>query len=138
MSKSAPSDKDAGFKRANEISSSMLGMPGYADDSMLFVVRFANKLKTRLSQRDHDQFWKSLDAMTKASARPAEEFGGVEGRAQHVSELRQATLESVKDYPDLVQEFDHFCSVSRAQFKKYRGEAPSASSSSTPATSETS
>jgi hypothetical protein len=100
--------------------------------------RLTSLPQTRLSQKDHDQFWKSLDAMTKASARPAEEFGGVEGRAQHVSELRQATLESVKDYPDLVQEFDHFCSVSRAQFKKYRGEAPSASSSSTPATSETS
>jgi hypothetical protein len=57
MNKSASSDKDAGFKRANEISSSMLGMPGYADDSMLFVVRFANKLKVSPCSITFPQKW---------------------------------------------------------------------------------
>lgn len=38
-------DVEGGSKRAAEVSEAMLGMPGYADDSMFFVVRYAEKAK---------------------------------------------------------------------------------------------
>lgn len=49
MSKAPP--PDAGSKRAAEVSEAMLGMPGYADDSMFFIVRYAERCKVRAANR---------------------------------------------------------------------------------------
>ena len=38
-------DIEGGSKRAAEVNEAMLSMPGYADDSMLFVGRYGEKAK---------------------------------------------------------------------------------------------
>ncbi|KYK56541.1 hypothetical protein DCS_03541 [Drechmeria coniospora] len=41
-------EAEAGSKRASELSEAMLGVPGYADDSMFFVVRYGDKAKVSI------------------------------------------------------------------------------------------
>lgn len=42
------SEPDSGMKRAAEVSEAMLSVPGYADDSMFFTVRYGHKAKVVL------------------------------------------------------------------------------------------
>lgn len=38
-------DPDAAFKRAADFNDNFLGLPGYADDSMLFCLRYGDKAR---------------------------------------------------------------------------------------------
>lgn len=38
-------EPDSGMKRAAEVTDAMLGVPGYADDSMFFTVRYGHRAK---------------------------------------------------------------------------------------------
>lgn len=38
-------EPDSGMKRAAEVTDAMLAVPGYADDSMFFTIRYGHKAK---------------------------------------------------------------------------------------------
>jgi len=40
-------EPESGSKRAAEFNEAMLGVPGYADDSMFFLVRYGERAKVR-------------------------------------------------------------------------------------------
>lgn len=42
-------DENGGIKRAKEFGDAMLNIPGYADDSMFFIVRYIANAKVRVN-----------------------------------------------------------------------------------------
>ncbi|KAL7923301.1 hypothetical protein ACQKWADRAFT_290503 [Trichoderma austrokoningii] len=50
-------------QRASEITSAMLNVPGYADDSMLFMMRYGALAKETLRKADWDEFQLRTTAM---------------------------------------------------------------------------
>ncbi|UKZ87343.1 uncharacterized protein TrAFT101_003151 [Trichoderma asperellum] len=60
---SSPSGSTGASQRASEINSAMLNVPGYADDSMLFVMRYGALAKETLRKVDWDEFQLRLSAM---------------------------------------------------------------------------
>lgn len=139
-------DQQDAWARAAEVSDSMLGMQPYADDSMFFIMRYADKAKAsctyptfpnrlsraRLSQsltrresqktmrsKDHAQFMEAIQGMMELWRKPAEAVGGAQERARKAAELRQRSLDLVKDFPELERDFDRFVTASRATMRAF-------------------
>ncbi|KID92783.1 hypothetical protein MGU_00372 [Metarhizium guizhouense ARSEF 977] len=112
------SEPDSGMKRAAEVSEAMLSVPGYADDSMFFTVRYGHKAKETLRKCDYDELMETLNKMTalwsKSGGGGAKPEPGAEERHAQIMELRRHCLEIIKDFPDLVRDFDRFRASSKA------------------------
>ncbi|KAL7814867.1 hypothetical protein V8C26DRAFT_140043 [Trichoderma gracile] len=52
-------------QRAAEITSAMLSVPGYADDTMLFMMRYGTMARETLRKVDWDEFQVRLSALNK-------------------------------------------------------------------------
>ncbi|KAL7958374.1 hypothetical protein V8C34DRAFT_283191 [Trichoderma compactum] len=52
-----------GSQRANEVNSAMLNVPGYADDTMLFMLRWGSLAQATLRKVDYDEFLVRLSAL---------------------------------------------------------------------------
>jgi hypothetical protein len=48
--KSVDKSADAAVKRANDFGNSYLNMPGYADDTMFFILRYGHKAEVYIPQ----------------------------------------------------------------------------------------
>ncbi|KAM0525314.1 hypothetical protein ACHAPE_000014 [Trichoderma viride] len=60
---SSPGSNSGASQRASEITSAMLNVPGYADDSMLFMLRYGASAKETLRKVDWDEFQLRISAM---------------------------------------------------------------------------
>ncbi|KHO01638.1 uncharacterized protein MAM_00639 [Metarhizium album ARSEF 1941] len=112
------SEPDSGMKRAAEVSEAMLSVPGYADDSIFFTVRYGHRAKETLRKRDYEELMETLNKMTvlwsKSGGGGAKPGPGAEERHAQMMELRGHCFEIIKDFPDLVRDFDRFHASSRA------------------------
>ncbi|OAA50646.1 hypothetical protein NOR_01096 [Metarhizium rileyi] len=112
------SEPDGGMKRAAEVSEAMLAVPGYADDSMFFTVRYGHKAKETLRKCDYDDLTETLHKMTELWSKNGEGGAkpepGAEARYAQIQELRKHCFEIIKDFPDLVRDFDQFHTSSKA------------------------
>ncbi|KKP05623.1 hypothetical protein THAR02_02264 [Trichoderma harzianum] len=54
-----------GSQRASEVNSAMLNIPGYADDTMLFMMRWGSLAQATLRKVDYDEFLVRLSALNK-------------------------------------------------------------------------
>ncbi|KAL6692823.1 hypothetical protein J3F84DRAFT_382416 [Trichoderma pleuroticola] len=54
-----------GSQRASEVNSAMLNVPGYADDTMLFMMRWGSLAQATLRKVDYDEFLVRLSALNK-------------------------------------------------------------------------
>ncbi|KAK0764731.1 hypothetical protein N5P37_002198 [Trichoderma harzianum] len=52
-----------GSQRASEVNSAMLNVPGYADDTMLFMMRWGSLAQATLRKVDYDEFLVRLSAL---------------------------------------------------------------------------
>ncbi|EHK23375.1 uncharacterized protein TRIVIDRAFT_220647 [Trichoderma virens Gv29-8] len=52
-----------GEQRASEVNSAMLSVPGYADDTMLFMLRWGSTAQATLRKVDYDEFQVRVSAM---------------------------------------------------------------------------
>ncbi|PNY25171.1 Uncharacterized protein TCAP_04895 [Tolypocladium capitatum] len=100
------SNVEDGSKRAAEVSEAMLGMPGYADDSMLFVVRYSEKAK---ACRPLPHLW-----VKSGGGGHTPQPGSPDERYARSAELRAHALDIVKDFPDLLRDFDRFTAACQA------------------------
>ena len=56
--KGADKSADAAVKRANDFGNSYLNMPGYADDTMFFILRYGHKAEVHiLKPRSNHRIW---------------------------------------------------------------------------------
>ncbi|KAH8729823.1 hypothetical protein BGZ61DRAFT_586316 [Ilyonectria robusta] len=108
------SGEDAeGSKRAADFHNAMLGT-GYADDSMLYVVRYVNSVKQKLRECDADEFMRCFGELNRLwSETQPEAPEGAASRYEKARELKQQALETIKDCPDLVRDFDRFTTNGR-------------------------
>ncbi|KAL6877386.1 hypothetical protein HDV57DRAFT_501249 [Trichoderma longibrachiatum] len=134
-------------QRAAEVASAMLSVPGYADDTMLFMMRYGTTARETLRKVDWDEFQARLSALNKhwfASRRRAAVDGEASctaaaagdgttttastaaaadavaaTEAQEATELRARTLELVQDFPPLVRDFDKFVDCTRIMAMRY-------------------
>ncbi|KAL7813218.1 hypothetical protein V8C44DRAFT_327865 [Trichoderma aethiopicum] len=136
-------------QRAAEVASAMLSVPGYADDTMLFMMRYGSTARETLRKVDWDDFQARLSALNKhwfASRRRTALDGDGEAsctatatgdgttttastaaaadavaatEAQEAAELRARTLELVQDFPPLVRDFDKFVDCTRIMAMRY-------------------
>ncbi|KAF7540792.1 hypothetical protein G7Z17_g12097 [Cylindrodendrum hubeiense] len=115
-SSSKSGEEPEGSKRASDFHNSMLGMPGYADDTMFFVVRYV--MSQKLRECDAEEFEKYSTELnilwSEAQPEAPEEDAS---RHERLQELKQQALEKIKDYPDLVRDFDRFTTNSQAVSK---------------------
>ncbi|KAH7175355.1 hypothetical protein EDB81DRAFT_750905 [Dactylonectria macrodidyma] len=113
---SKPSEENDGSKRAADFHNAMLTQPGYADDTMFFVVRFMNTVKQKLRECDAEEFFECYHQFNIlwGESQEAEAPGGSASRYERQQELRSRALEKIKDYPDLVRDFDRFLTNGRA------------------------
>ncbi|KAM4062728.1 hypothetical protein HRG_007551 [Hirsutella rhossiliensis] len=113
-------DADDGAKRAAEINEAMLGMPGYADDSLFFTVRYGERAKNTLRQCDWEEFQRTIDAITdlwiKAGGGGTQPEAGPppDQRSARAAELRAHAISLIGDFPDLVRDFDRFTASCQA------------------------
>jgi hypothetical protein len=114
----------AAAQRANDFNNSFMGMPGYADDSMFFVLRYGHQAETTMSKAEYQGFMADVHEYNKAvlhpDQTPAEGEGfqdSVAARSQNLKELREKALAWVKSYPSLERDFDRFTQSARATFK---------------------
>ncbi|CAM1502495.1 Fc.00g044790.m01.CDS01 [Cosmosporella sp. VM-42] len=107
-------DENGGVKRATEFHDAMLGVPGYADDSMFFVVRYVAQAKESLRECDFDEFMKTFGELERVCTEEANEAADGVSRYEKAQALKQKALEVVKDCPDLVRDFDRFTMNARA------------------------
>ncbi|KAI5459673.1 hypothetical protein BGZ63DRAFT_256078 [Mariannaea sp. PMI_226] len=122
-------DDNAGSKRAAEFHDAMLGLPAYGDDSMFFMVRYVVTAKQRLRECDFDEFMASfiqINELWSEDKKPSPEQpetsegpSDLESRYAKTKELKTQALEKVKDYPDLVRDFDRFTSNGRAVLRTF-------------------
>ncbi|KAJ3484633.1 hypothetical protein NLG97_g7010 [Lecanicillium saksenae] len=98
---------DDGAKRAQDLNDAMLGVPGYADDTMFFVARYGHKCQSTLRKEDFDTVIKNTqdmgEAMSKSNSNQA-----------RISELRAQVMEILKPFPELAQDYDRFAASSRS------------------------
>ncbi|KAK7416726.1 hypothetical protein QQX98_005052 [Neonectria punicea] len=115
MASSNKAGDGGGSQRAADFHNAMLDLPGYADDTMFFVVRYVNSVKQNLRECDHEEFMTCIHELNKLWSESQAAFpeGGA-SRYERAQELKQQALEKVKDYPDLVRDFDRFTTNSRA------------------------
>ena len=115
----------------------MLGVPGYADDSVFFTIRYADRAKVSLTTLppaacapgltaqntlrscDWEEFRKTLDQITDVWVRSGTGGGKaqplpIEERYAKLAELRKHALDIIQDFPDLVRDFDRFTDSSKA------------------------
>ncbi|KPM40206.1 hypothetical protein AK830_g6350 [Neonectria ditissima] len=113
MASSNKAGEGGGSQRAADFHNAMLDLPGYADDSMFFVVRYLSTQKLR--ECDHDEFIKCFQELNKLWSEKQTAFPeGSASRYGRAQELKQQALEMIKDYPDLVRDFDRFTTNGRA------------------------
>ncbi|KAK2594304.1 hypothetical protein QQS21_008010 [Conoideocrella luteorostrata] len=116
---------NSGTQRATEVTEAMLAVPGYADDSMFFTIRYGHKAKETLRKCDFDQFIETVNKMTELWAKSGS--GGsivgqsAEERYAKMAGLKAQALDIIKDFPDLVRDFDRFQSSSRAAISAANG-----------------
>ncbi|ODA76979.1 hypothetical protein RJ55_07496 [Drechmeria coniospora] len=108
-------EAEAGSKRASELSEAMLGVPGYADDSMFFVVRYGDKAKNSLRKCEWDDLQDTIGKMASLWSEPgAGDAVAPEQRSSEAAELREHALAVIKHFPDLVRDFDRFVTAYRS------------------------
>jgi len=105
---------ESGVKRAAQVNEAMLNVPWYADDSLFFVIRYADKVRKRLREVDFDDFMSTLDEITAVAQKKPEEMGSVAARYEKIAELKAHALGKVHDHPDLVTDFEKFLTNSRS------------------------
>ncbi|KAG9256878.1 uncharacterized protein F5Z01DRAFT_672107 [Emericellopsis atlantica] len=109
--------KDDAWARASEFSAAMLDCQPYADDSMLFIMRYST-----IRAQDFSAMMSTLDKMTKLWGTPAAEVpGGPEARAQKAAEYREECMRCLGGFPELQTDFDRFVTSSRAMARAANG-----------------
>ncbi|KAH6880752.1 hypothetical protein B0T10DRAFT_463823 [Thelonectria olida] len=112
-----PVDDNAGSKRATDFHNAMLGLPGYGDDSMMYILRYVVQVKQKLRQCDFEEFMKYFNQLgslwPEANQEAAEPEGG-NSRYERAQELKRLALGKIQDHPDLVRDFEQFASSGRA------------------------
>ncbi|KAI6780650.1 uncharacterized protein J7T54_001154 [Emericellopsis cladophorae] len=109
--------KDDAWARAREFSDAMLHCQPYADDSMLFIMRYST-----LRARDFSAMMSTFDKMTNLWATPVTEVPeGPEARAQMASEYREECMRYLEGFPELQADFDCFVTSSRAMTRAVNG-----------------
>ncbi|KFA80053.1 hypothetical protein S40288_10653 [Stachybotrys chartarum IBT 40288] len=96
---------DPGALRAKDMNQTYLNVPGYADDSMLFVIRYGAKAEEELSKADLEAF---RGGMGELLALPRRTDLDAIQRAARAKEVREAILERIKYAPELVRDVDQF------------------------------
>ncbi|KEY75161.1 hypothetical protein S7711_10487 [Stachybotrys chartarum IBT 7711] len=94
---------DPGALRARDMNQIYLNIPGYADDSMLFVIRYG--AKAELSKADLEAFRGSMGELLALARRT--DLDAIQ-RAARAKEVREAILERIKYAPELVRDVDQF------------------------------
>ncbi|GJN82297.1 hypothetical protein PLIIFM63780_005836 [Purpureocillium lilacinum] len=116
-------EPESGSKRAAEFNEAMLGVPGYADDSMFFLVRYGERAKHTLRRCDWDDLQSTINQMSelwvKAGGGGGEQTTDTAGesleeRRAKAQELRQHALSIVEPFPDLARDFDRFQAACRS------------------------
>ncbi|XWW98387.1 hypothetical protein V2A60_006387 [Cordyceps javanica] len=97
---------DDGTKRAQEFNEALLGVPGYADDTMFFVARYGHKCQTTLRKADFETVMQSTQSLSAAMSKPNSQA--------RVSELRAQVMEILKPFPELAQDYDRFAASARS------------------------
>ncbi|KAH8179080.1 hypothetical protein LIA77_00599 [Sarocladium implicatum] len=101
----------SGSQRAAEVNDSFLHIPGYADDSMLSVVRYVSTVQASLRKCDYDEFMAELGAADKAAKDPSQ---GPAARVQKIKEHRQKALDKLEGFPELEAGFDGFIASAKS------------------------
>ncbi|EGX91126.1 hypothetical protein CCM_05283 [Cordyceps militaris CM01] len=97
---------DDGAKRARDLNDALLGVPGYADDTMFFVARYGHKCQSTLRKDDFDTVIQTTHDLSVAMSKPNSQT--------RVSELRAQVMEILKPFPELVQDYDRFAASARS------------------------
>ncbi|TQW08920.1 hypothetical protein IF2G_03351 [Cordyceps javanica] len=92
---------DDGTKRAQEFNEALLGVPGYADDTMFFVARYGHKCQVHF-----ETVMQSTQSLSAAMSKPNSQA--------RVSELRAQVMEILKPFPELAQDYDRFAASARS------------------------
>jgi hypothetical protein len=120
------SDKspEAAARRANDFGSSYLNQPGYADDSMFFVLRYGHQTELQMCKADLKRFNEALTAYNKAAMEGHKDSAGgassnesIVERTQRIKALRATAIETLKDHPELERDFDRYVAAIRSMFK---------------------
>ncbi|KAH7157355.1 hypothetical protein B0J13DRAFT_541595 [Dactylonectria estremocensis] len=116
---SKAAEENEGSKRAADFHNAMLSQPGYADDTMFFVMRFMASVKQKLRECDSEEFFECYHQFNKlwGEGQEPEAPGGSASRYERQQELRGRALEIIKDYPELVRDFDRFLTNGRSVFR---------------------
>ncbi|KAM3508654.1 hypothetical protein MY11210_006656 [Beauveria gryllotalpidicola] len=97
---------DDGAKRAQDFNDALLGVPGYADDTMFFVARYYQKCQSTLRKVDFDTVMQTSHELSAAMSKPDNQA--------RVSELRAQVMEILKPFPELAQDYDKFSASLRS------------------------
>ncbi|KAJ4150410.1 hypothetical protein LMH87_011162 [Akanthomyces muscarius] len=97
---------DDGAKRAQEMNDALLGVPGYADDTMFFVARYGHKCQSTLRKADFDTVIQTTTELSIAMSKP--------NNQTRVSELRAKVMEILEPFPELAQDYDRFAASARS------------------------
>ncbi|KAF7561618.1 hypothetical protein G7046_g2514 [Stylonectria norvegica] len=116
-------DENGGVKRATDFHNAMLDLPGYADDSLLFVARYATLAKDSLQECDYNEFMKTLGELDKAAKQEGKGKDSESNapRCEKAEVIKQKALEIIKDCPDLVRDLDKFTMSSRSVQRAIKG-----------------
>ncbi|OAA70703.1 hypothetical protein ISF_02677 [Cordyceps fumosorosea ARSEF 2679] len=93
-------------KRAQELNDALLGVPGYADDTMFFVARYGHRLQCTLRKADFDTVTQTTTELSIAMSKP--------NNQARVSELRAQIMEILRPFPELAQDYDRFAASARS------------------------
>ncbi|KAJ6439790.1 ABC1 family protein, mitochondrial [Purpureocillium lavendulum] len=131
-------EQESGSKRATEVTDAMLNVPGYADDSMFFLVRYGERAKAdwrglvfppvrsqnTLRKCDWEDLQSTINQISELWVKAGggghtPEDGGeesLEGRRTKAKELREHALSIVEPFPDLARDFDRFQAACRTAY----------------------
>lgn len=153
-------EQESGMKRAADMADSFLAVPGYADDSMLSVIRYVSKVnvsqanalastgsfrpvankpgrhhQSSLRKCDFDEFMHELSEMDKAANHTPAETPAA--RVEKIREHRTKARGKLEEFPELAAGFDQFLASTKALHRQQKGAAKQEEGSSSEATSST-
>ncbi|KAK0388071.1 hypothetical protein NLU13_4315 [Sarocladium strictum] len=111
-------EPESGMQRAVDFSQSLLAVPGYADDSLLSVMRYVSKAQTSLRKCDFEEFMAELGNIETATNAATETPAA---RAEKIKEHRQKAFSKIEEVPELAADFNHFLMNSRRLHRQQQG-----------------